>query len=79
LYEAKKYKKAIECYNKSLKIVPDLQQTWLDKGKALLKLKKYSDAILCFDKVQELYQLQGIPYYKSEAKRLKEEAINKVG
>lgn len=46
--------KAIECFNKALKLAPENDEIWNRKGFALFCLDRYEDAIKCFDKALEL-------------------------
>ncbi|AXI24907.1 hypothetical protein CFE53_01510 [Methanofervidicoccus sp. A16] len=54
LSKAGKYKEALECFDKVLKIDPNCVDGWYNKGLALSKLKKYDEAIKCFDKALEI-------------------------
>ena len=53
-YEKENYPKAIEYYEKALKINPNHAYTLNNKGIALGKLKKHDEAIKCFDKAIEI-------------------------
>jgi tetratricopeptide (TPR) repeat protein len=54
-YENKDYlKKAIECYDKAIKLNPTDEEPWYNKGVALGKLERYKEAIECYDRVIEL-------------------------
>jgi tetratricopeptide (TPR) repeat protein len=44
-----KYKEAIKCYDKVIKIDPKRALVWTGKGHALNLLGKYKDAIECYD------------------------------
>ncbi|MGA9151794.1 MAG: tetratricopeptide repeat protein [Candidatus Nitrosopolaris sp.] len=54
LFDMKKYKEAIECYDKAIELEPDFADAWESKGVALTDLKKYNEAIKCYDKAIEL-------------------------
>lgn len=41
---------AIQCYDEVLKIDPDLQAAWMNKGGALVMLKQYDKAKICYQK-----------------------------
>jgi tetratricopeptide (TPR) repeat protein len=47
------YEKAVECYNKVLKLEPNSAGLWNDKGFALDKLGEHEKAIKYFDKARE--------------------------
>ena len=49
-----KYKEAIECYDKALKIDPTDADALYNKGLALYKRGKYNEAIECYDKALEI-------------------------
>ena len=46
--------KAIECFNAVLEEEPNSAGVWVDKGRTLIELKRFEEAILCFDKALEL-------------------------
>ncbi len=46
-----KYEDAIELYNIALKIDPNYEYSWLNKGLALEKLKQYKNAVASYDQV----------------------------
>ncbi len=50
----KEYDKAIECYDKALKVRPNDALVWNDKSSALFKLGYYEDTMKCIDKAIEL-------------------------
>jgi len=52
--EAKEYKKAVDCYNKAIKIEPLDARAWNNKGYVLFTLGKYNEAIKSFDKALEI-------------------------
>ncbi len=45
-----RYSEALDCYNESLKLLPDDIEQWLDKGIILIKQGNPGEAIQCFDK-----------------------------
>jgi tetratricopeptide (TPR) repeat protein len=49
-----KYKNAILCYDKAIRIDPKFPTPWLSKGLIFHKLKKYDEAITCYDKANDL-------------------------
>ncbi|KAA0010166.1 MAG: tetratricopeptide repeat protein [Thermoplasmata archaeon] len=53
-YDKKDYKKAIEYYDKALRINPRNADTWYSKGVTLYHLGKYEEAIKCYDKALEI-------------------------
>ena len=46
----RKYKEAINCYDKALEINSKNDKSWNNKGIALAMLNKYTEAIICYDK-----------------------------
>jgi tetratricopeptide (TPR) repeat protein len=50
LYNLKKYKEAVTCFDNYLKIDQSQVNVWNYKGKALDKLTQYSEAIKCYNK-----------------------------
>ncbi|PKL73825.1 MAG: hypothetical protein CVV29_01490, partial [Methanobacteriales archaeon HGW-Methanobacteriales-2] len=75
-----KYKKAINCYNKSLDDNPKYHKAWNYKGIAYCNLGKYNEAIRCFDQgLQIKFDYKEFKINKGRAYRLKGEyskAIN---
>jgi len=55
----KKYEKAIECYDKVLKINPNDTEAWNNKGNALNKLGRYKEAVESKGKAAFLLCLEG--------------------
>ena len=53
-HDVKKYKEAIQCYDKSLEIEPNDATTLNNKGLALRNLGRYEEAIQCYDKSLEI-------------------------
>ncbi len=51
LQELKKFKEAIECYDKALEIDSRYIGAWYNKRVALADLKRFEEAIKCFDTV----------------------------
>jgi tetratricopeptide (TPR) repeat protein len=49
-----KYKKAIESFNKAIKIEPGYADAWFNKGVALGKLGRYDEALKAFNKAIEI-------------------------
>ena len=45
---------AIECCDKALEIDGNHFLSWQNKGEALFNLKKYEDALVCFEKAENL-------------------------
>ncbi|MBC7101043.1 MAG: tetratricopeptide repeat protein [Methanobacteriales archaeon] len=54
LSKNKEHQKALEQYNKALKINPKLAEAWNNKGTTLQKLGKYKEALKCYEKVTQL-------------------------
>ena len=54
LHNLERYKEAIECCDKALKINPKLEAAWLNKGNALISLGRNEEAIECCDKALEI-------------------------
>lgn len=50
----RKYKEAINCYDKALEINSKNDKSWNNKGIALAMLNKYTEAITCYDKSLKL-------------------------
>ena len=75
-----KYKKAINCYNKSLDDNPQYHKAWNYKGIAYCNLGKYNEAIRCFDQGLRIkFDYKEFKINKGRAYRLKGEyskAIN---
>jgi lipoprotein NlpI len=56
-------KKAIEFFDKALKIDDWYLPAWNDKGVALLELEDYQKALYCFEKVVTLDPVSSMPLY----------------
>lgn len=54
LYKFHQYEKALDHYNKALKIKPDYESAWYKRGLALQKLYQYGEAILSYDKALKI-------------------------
>lgn len=54
LAENNKYKDAIVCYNKAIKINSRYFDAWFNKGICLLKLSKFEEAISCYDEALKI-------------------------
>ncbi len=50
----KKYEKAIECFDESIRINPNHSTAWIFKGLALNDLEKYEEAIKCYSEAIRL-------------------------
>ncbi len=48
------YHKMIDCYNKMNSVYPYMSDTWLSLGSTYANLKKYNQAIECFNKAEHL-------------------------
>lgn len=72
-YNNSDYKKAIECYNKALKLNPQSKEVWCNRGIALCRLGEYQDAIEAFD------QAILISSHYSKAWRSKGRALEAMG
>jgi lipoprotein NlpI len=55
--------KAIEFFDKALKIDDWYLPAWNDKGVALLELEDYNNALFCFEKVITLDPVSSMPLY----------------
>ncbi|MBA7597449.1 Cell division coordinator CpoB [subsurface metagenome] len=64
LFELKRYREAIECYDKALEINPDYDAAWYDKGLVLFRLKRYREAIECYDKALEINPDNDLAWYR---------------
>jgi len=51
-----KFKEALDCFDKALKLQPNNKHAWLGKGHALERLGKNGEANICFKKAEELRQ-----------------------
>ncbi|WP_347274522.1 tetratricopeptide repeat protein [Candidatus Kuenenia sp.] len=77
LVKSKKYKEAIECFDKALLFNPQYVRAWHNKGVALTDLGEYQEAITCFDKAIEIDQnfalaLDGKGFALANLKKYKE-------
>jgi len=61
LYKQKKYSKALDCFDRAIKINPEFEDAWYNKGLALNKLGKHSEEMDCFDRAIKINPL----YYRS--------------
>ncbi len=59
-----KYKEAISCFDRAIKIKPNVSDVWSNKGIVLFKLHKYERAMRAFDKALQLN-----PYNKKATHR----------
>ncbi len=50
----KRFNKALDCYNRSLKTDPDVANCWLNKGLSLSHLERHLEALESFDKAVSL-------------------------
>lgn len=57
-----RYKEAIECYDKAIKLDPSNSAFWIDKGETLHKMGNFKRAIHCFDKAIELKPSHAHPF-----------------
>ena len=48
------YREAILCFNKALKLEPNSDSAWNNKGVALEKMGRYEEALLCFERAYEI-------------------------
>ncbi|ADG13331.1 TPR repeat-containing protein [Methanocaldococcus infernus ME] len=53
-YNEGRYEKAIECFDKAIKLDPNNPAAWYYKADSLYKLERYEKAIECFDKAIKL-------------------------
>jgi len=44
-----RYKEAIECFDRALKINPMTKRAWNNKGLVLEKMGRYDEALLCYE------------------------------
>jgi tetratricopeptide (TPR) repeat protein len=51
----KDYRRAIDCYNRALKVNPQNEEAWVKKAYALKEMGKYADAAMCFKKAMRLF------------------------
>ena len=54
LLNQKKYEDSIECFNKTLKLDPNYESAWYNKGYSLFYIDNYQKANECFDRLLEL-------------------------
>ncbi len=53
-FSAKDPEKQLEYYTKALEINPKFVEAWFNKGDTLRDLRKYEEAMVCFDKALEV-------------------------
>ncbi|MFX1478503.1 MAG: tetratricopeptide repeat protein [Promethearchaeota archaeon] len=63
MYNMKKFKDAIEQFDKALEIDPECIDAWVNKGAAYAMLEKYDKAIECYDKSLEIDMDLSIGWY----------------
>ena len=78
----KKYEKAIECYDKALKINPNDTEALNNKGVALYRLGRHEEAIECYDRALEINPNDAEAWYNKgnvlyELRRYKEAVESK--
>ena len=61
LHKKKNYAQEILWYNKIIKIQPNWSDAYFRKGRAFLKLLKYSEAVFWFDKSLDVSKTRGCP------------------
>lgn len=49
-----KYREALNCFDKALRINPGVSNIWLNRGIALVKLSEFEEAMDCFDRALQL-------------------------
>ena len=45
---------AVHCYNKILKLDPNNKKALFETGKALISMKKYREALKCYEKITSI-------------------------
>jgi len=50
----KKFKEAIDCYERAIKLKPTYDKPWFNKGYILEQQSRYKDALDCFNRALEL-------------------------
>jgi tetratricopeptide (TPR) repeat protein len=73
-YDRRRYKEAIECYDKAIQINPNLFEAWKKKGDAFCGLEKYDEGINCYDKALKISNIDD-----PEILKCKLDAIIKLG
>ena len=56
-------RKAIEFFDKTIKMDPSYTPAWNDKGIAYMELKEFDDAFKCFEKVMIIDPTNSMPIY----------------
>ena len=69
----KRLHEAIECHDKTIQINSRNAEAWTNKGVDLVSLKKYDDALKCFEKALK------IDPYLPQASNGKEEVLRILG
>jgi tetratricopeptide (TPR) repeat protein len=71
---SKKFKEAIDNFNKAIEVYPDYEEAIYNKGLILLRQGKFTEAIECFNLVLEVnaknvksYQNKAIAFYKQQS------------
>jgi tetratricopeptide (TPR) repeat protein/tRNA A-37 threonylcarbamoyl transferase component Bud32 len=54
LLELKRYKDALDSYNRAVEIRPEYAEAWKGQGNTLLQLKRYEDALNAYDKAIQI-------------------------
>ncbi|RJQ23087.1 tetratricopeptide repeat protein [Candidatus Parcubacteria bacterium] len=52
------YEKALDCFDKDLRLRQKSYETFFEKGKVLVQLKKYAESVECFNKAAEEHHQQ---------------------
>ena len=55
LYERGKYEEALQAFNETIRLNPELAAAWSNKGNTLFNLGEYEEAIRAFDEAIRLY------------------------
>jgi serine/threonine protein kinase/cytochrome c-type biogenesis protein CcmH/NrfG len=64
LFQQQRYRKAIECYDKVIEMVPDNYLVWFKRGIAFENLQQYTDAVDCYERVIELQPEDYLAWFK---------------
>ncbi|MBD0346206.1 MAG: tetratricopeptide repeat protein [Coleofasciculus sp. Co-bin14] len=82
LIELKRYKEALDTYNRAVELKPEYAEAWQGKGNSLLELNQYKDALNAYDKAIQI-QPDYLKAWMGRSKALDrlqryEEAINSL-